>query len=199
MPDEEVEVSFLTPEEDLNLRGIYYITGLIEEGFLREIHQNILLKHIDPSWQDDIQLIINSVGGSVSEGNSFIDLLDFIRMDVRTTAMGYCASMGACLACCGSRGKRVITPNTMIMIHGTTWGVDGNRHQISAVSREMERDHDRDVKFWLKHSKYTKREEVERHFLHGHNDEFMNAEEAIKHGIFDGIVGQKKRRRRGKK
>jgi len=162
--DDKSDMSSIDPREELFKRGIYYVTEYLDTDALLEIHQDILLKHMDPSWNNDIQIIVNSVGGSVSEGNSLIDLLDYIRMDVRTTAMGFCASMGACIACCGTHGKRVITPNTSIMIHGSKWGGKGNRHDIAAVSKEMERDHERDVRFWIKHSKYTKKEEIEEVF-----------------------------------
>ena len=54
--------------------------------------------------KNHIQIIVNSVGGSVAEGMALIDLLDWVRMDIRTIAMGFCASMGTCIACCGTYG-----------------------------------------------------------------------------------------------
>jgi ATP-dependent Clp protease protease subunit len=182
--------SFESPKDELAKKGIYYITGEVDVDTLLEVHQDILLKHLNPSWNNDIQLIINSVGGSVSEGNSLIDLLDWVRMDVRTVAMGCCASMGACLACCGTHGKRIISPSASIMIHGATWGVYGTKAQIAAVSKEMEREHERDVSFWLKHSKYMTKEDIENYFLNEKHDVWMSAEEAINHGIFDLMSGQ---------
>lgn len=176
--------------DKLQQQGIYYITGQIDTNSLLEIQQDILLKHMTPSWNQDIQLIINSVGGSIPEGNAFIDLLDWIRMDVRTVAMGWCASMGACLACCGTPGKRLVSPSASIMIHGAQWGIWGTRHDIAVIAKEMEREHLREIAFWIKHSKYKTQEEIEKHFLHGTYDVFMSAQEALQHGIFDGIIGQ---------
>ena len=60
--------------EELREKGIYYITGEIVEDSLLEISQNILLKHMDPSWKEDIQLIINTVGGETAEGWAQRDL-----------------------------------------------------------------------------------------------------------------------------
>ena len=187
MFDDEDRIFSSNTDIELKRKGIYYITGEINSSSLVDIQQDILLKHLDPSWNDDIQLIINSVGGSVAEGYALIDLLEWVKMDVRTTAIGFCASMGTCIACSGTKGKRIITPNTSIMIHGTICGVEGNYNQIAAVSREMLRDHERDIKFWMKHSKYKKKVDIEKHFLHGKYDIYMEPEEAIKHGIFDGI------------
>jgi ATP-dependent protease ClpP protease subunit len=82
-----------SPSSELKKKGIYYITGEIGFNSLLDIHQDILLKHMDPKWTDDIQLIINSYGGYVAEGYSLIDLLDWVRMDVRTIAIGFCGSM----------------------------------------------------------------------------------------------------------
>lgn len=189
--DEDKDL-FSSPREKLNDRGIYYITGYIDEDELLDIHQDILLKHMDTTWQGDVQLVINSYGGLTSEGWALIDLLDWVRMDVRTIAIGYCASQGACLACCGTPGKRVIAPNTALMVHGAHWGAEGTVQQMVAVTEQMKREHDRDVRFWLKHSKYTRREDIEKIFLHGKSDVFLEAEEAVKHGIIDGIIGQPK-------
>ena len=177
---------------ELTKKGIYYIYGEIETCSLLSIHQDILLKHMDPKWNDDVQIIVNSFGGCAAEGFSLIDLLNWVRMDVRTVAIGFCGSMGACVACCGTPGKRFVTKNASIMIHGASWGADGNVHQIATVTKEMQREHERHVDFWLRHSKYSKREDIEKYFLHGRNDEYMSAEEAIRHGIFDGICGESK-------
>lgn len=174
--------------QELKDRGIYYITGQISENSLLEIHQDVLLKHLDPHWKDDIQLIINSPGGMMNEMNTLIDLLDWVRMDIHTTAIGEVASAGACLACCGTKGKRVITPNTTVMIHGPMVEVGGNKGQIVSETNEMKRVHNRMVQFWIKHSKYKTEKQIEKHFLHGKYDVFMDAEEAVKHGIFDHIT-----------
>lgn len=173
-------------------RGIYYITGMIDEDSLLLIHQDVLLKHLDPTWTDDIQLIINSPGGLVSEGHALIDLLDWVNMDVRTVGMGECASMATMLLCSGTHGKRVVTPNASLMIHGAKWEAVGSKYDIAVVSQEMNKLHQKDVEFWMQHSIYKTPEDIEKYFLHGKNDVYLSPEEALAHGIVDGIVGSKK-------
>ena len=179
-------------QEELRNKGIYYITDFIggDNNTWLEIHQDILLKHLSLKWHDDIQLIINSYGGYVSSGWALIDLLNWIRMDVRTIALGFCASQGACLACCGTIGKRIAAPNTSFMVHGARQGgVEGNVHELITIADSMVQEQERDMRFWLSQSKYRTKEEVTRYFLDG-KDHYFTAEEAFKHGIIDGIVGQ---------
>ena len=92
--EDEFEFVYTDAEDALRNAGIYYITGEIDTDSLLAIHQDILAKHIDPSWRNrEIQLVINSIGGEVSEGWMFLDLLDFVRMDVRTVGMGEICSL----------------------------------------------------------------------------------------------------------
>lgn len=176
-------------EELLKEKGIYYITGAIDENGLLDIHQDILLKHLDPKWNQDIQLIINSVGGSCSEGWALLDLLDWIKMDVRTTGLGFCASLGAVLVACGTKGKRSATRNTSFMIHGAFAGhMEGNKQQIAAQVRDFEQEYERDIRFWLEHSKFTRKQEIENNFLNG-IDKYISPEEALKFEIIDEVIG----------
>lgn len=184
------DIELFSAREELTRRGIYYIAGQIEEDSLIDMHQDILLKHLNPKWNDDIQIIVNSPGGLASEGWALIDLLDWIKMDVRTVAIGCCASMASMLASAGTPGKRIIAANTSLMIHGCSWGSFGRKADIAAVSQEMEREHEREIKFWIKNSKYSNRDEIEKYFLHGKNDQYFSAEEALEHGLFDHIAGK---------
>jgi len=180
--------SYLDSGEELTERGIYYISDHIETDTLLKIHQDILLKHLSPTWKDDVTIIINTYGGDVAETWSLIDLLRWVRMDVRTTGMGACASAGACLVACGTPGKRLVTLHTEFMIHGASGGIHGNRQQLAAGMKYMEDEHQKDIRFWMRHSKYKTKEEVEKKFLDG-QDKWMTAEEAYKHGVVDGVIG----------
>lgn len=186
-PRDDDKSFYEDPGEELHKKGIYYISGGIDPGSLLDIQQDIILKQMNPEWKDDIQVIVNSYGGDVAECWALIDLLDWIRMDVRTIAMGYCASAGACIACCGTHGKRIISPNTTIMIHGAKTGAYGDVRQIMSVSKDLQDEHQKDIRFWLKHSKYKRKDKVEEVFLKG-PDQFFTAEEALKHGIIDIIM-----------
>lgn len=175
------------PSDELMKRGIYYVMDEIDSSTIMTIHQDIILKHLDPKWRDDIQIIINSYGGTVDAGWALIDLLNWVKMDVKTVGLGVCASTAACLVACGTHGKRVISQNTTMLIHGASREAEGNIHQYVSVMKDMKDEHMRDVKFWLKHSRYETQAAVEERFLTGF-DVYLTAEEALRHGIVDAVV-----------
>src|SRR2546425_3555140 len=79
------------------------------------IAQLLFLSNDDP--KSDIQVYINSPGGSVSAGLGIIDTMRYLRCDVATTCIGMAASMGACLLAAGSKNKRAVLPNAQVMLH----------------------------------------------------------------------------------
>lgn len=178
--------------DQLRQKGIYYITGDIDNDSLLEIHQDILLKHLNPDWKDDIQVIVNSPGGSMPEGWALIDLLNWVRMDVRTIGIGFCASLGAILLASGTRGKRVISQNTAVMVHGPSiYGLQGNKQELVNAMKDVDFEYNRHVKFWTEHSNYTE-EQVKKQLLDG-QDRFYLPDEAIKLGLADIVVEYKKK------
>lgn len=194
--DEKFEIidiesnSFISEaSESLRRKGIYYITGEISVESLQDIQQDILLKHLTPTWQDDIQLIINSPGGYTDGGWAFVDLLSFIRMDVRTVGIGEICSFGSMLVACGTHGKRSVTKSTNIMIHGISGGLFGNEHQIAAMQKMFTHEANKTSNFWIEHSRYKTKEEIEKHFIKS-TDVWLTPEEALNHGIIDGIIGK---------
>lgn len=182
------DIDTFDPEFELRRRGIYYITGMIEAGGLVELHQDILLKHLDRTWNHPIQLIINSPGGDVSEGSMFIDLLDWVRMDIHTIGMGECQSLATCILAAGTKGKRSATKNCILMAHGAwvSGFIEGSRHEVAARTRWLDIEHAQAVDFWIRNSKYKTRAQVEKHFLG--IDCFMSADEALEHGIIDHVI-----------
>lgn len=193
------EIMLSEPNDILRNNGIYYITGEIDVGSLLAIQQDILVKHLNPQWNNDIQLIINSTGGETAEAWALVDLLNFIRMDVRTIGLGCCASMGAILLASGTPGKRLIAPNTSVMIHGAFLaGFGGNTQQMATVMKDISQEFERHLQFWTTHSKYKTKGEIEKHFLDGF-DKFMTAEEALGHGVVDLMVSTKPVAKKGKR
>ena len=118
------------------------------------IAQLLFLSGEDP--EKDIQLYINSPGGSITAGMAIYDTMQYIKNDVQTLCIGQAASMGAFLLMAGKKGKRFALPNARILIHqplimggGIEWTGDGDRHPCArdpADSRADEQDHRRRIR-----------------------------------------------------
>lgn len=184
----KLAASGISDEDFLRKSGIYYIFGEIKEGSLQPLHQNILLKHyIGPKhFRGDLTFLINSPGGDVDETNSLLDLIKNIRLQVRTVGFGKCMSAAAMLLAAGTKGKRIVGPSTTIMIHPYAWGVYGKHHELVAHRHPQDEAYSQMLNFWMTHSKYKNRKEVEKYLLRK-EDTFLTAKEALKHGIIDAI------------
>src|SRR5438552_1696331 len=139
----------------------------------------------------DLNLYINSPGGSVTAGLAIYDTMQFLTCDVTTYCLGMAASMGAVLLCAGTKGKRFALPNSDIMIHQVSGGAQG---QASDVERQV------DYMFKLKKrlikiiSQHTGKSE-EQVRLDSDRDYYMSAAEARDYGLVDEVI---KSRRKGK-
>jgi ATP-dependent Clp protease protease subunit len=185
--DEEFEFVYTDSEDYLRNNGIYYITGEIGEDSLLGYHQDILAKHLDKRWKNkDIQLIINSIGGEVPEGWMLIDLMDYVRMDIRTVGMGEICSLGTMLVAAGTPGKRSVSANCALMVHGFSMSnMKGTRQDLVDTMGFVEREHEREIQFWERNSKLS-RDDVEKLFLDG-RDHYFTPHEALELGIVDEV------------
>ena len=146
------------------------------------VSQLLFLESEDPG--KDIQMYINSPGGSVSAGMSIYDTMQFIKCDVSTICMGMAASMGAFLLAGGTPGKRLALPHSTIMIHQPSGGAQGQATEIQIVADRIQ---------------YTKRmlnellaanthQPLEKIAADTERDYYMSAEEAKNYGLIDAVV-----------
>ena len=147
------------------------------------IAQMLYLQQEDP--ERDVQLYINSPGGSISAGMAIYDTMQYIKNDVMTLCVGQAASMAALLLSAGSPRKRLALPNSRILIHQPSMGgLSGEATDIDIHAREILRIREITNHLLSKHSgqKLEKVEkDVERDFI-------MNAQEAKEYGIIDEII-----------
>lgn len=139
----------------------------------------------------DIQLYINSPGGSVSAGFAIYDTMQYIRCDVSTVCIGMAASFGAFLLAGGTKGKRFALPNAEIMIHQPAIhgnGVQGQATDIQIVSEKMQRSKQRLNRILAQNTGKTE-EEIKRDT---ERDNYMSAQEALEYGIIDKIFNQER-------
>ena len=149
------------------------------------VAQLLFLEAQDPD--KDINLYINSPGGSVSAGLAIYDTMNFIKCDVSTTCIGMAASMGAFLLSSGAKGKRYALPNSEIMIHQPLGGARGQASDI-----KIHADHILKTRSRLNNilSKNTGKslEEIERDT---ERDNFLSADEAAEYGLVDKVIDKR--------
>ena len=132
----------------------------------------------------DIQLYINSPGGSVSAGLAIYDTMRLIRCDVSTICLGMAASMGAFLLAAGTKGKRFALPNSEIMIHQPSGGAQGQATDISIHANHILRVKDK-LNQILSERTGQPLDVVKRDT---ERDNFMTAQEALEYGLIDKVI-----------
>lgn len=132
----------------------------------------------------DIQLYINSPGGSVTAGMAIYDTMQFVKCDVSTICIGMAASMGAFLLASGAKGKRIALPNSEIMIHQPLGGAQGQASDI-----KIQAEHILKIKDKLNRILSEKTgQPLERVIIDTDRDNYMSAQEAMEYGLIDKVV-----------
>lgn len=146
------------------------------------IAQMLLLQMEDP--KKDIQLYINSPGGSVTDGMAIYDTMRFLSCDIKTYCMGQAASMATVLVAAGTEGKRFALPHSRLMIHQPSGGATGQTSDISIAAREILRWRETLNEILSEHSGQPK----ERIAKDSDRDFYMTAPEAREYGIVDHVI-----------
>lgn len=134
----------------------------------------------------DINLYINSPGGSVTAGMAIYDAMQFIRPDVCTIVMGQACSMGSLLAQSGAKGKRMILPNARHMIHQPSGGARGQATDMEIQVREILEMKKNLTNIYVKHNSMNKTyEELAKDM---ERDYFMSAQQALEYGLVDRVL-----------
>lgn len=132
----------------------------------------------------DIQLYINSPGGSVTAGMAIYDTMRYIKCDVATICVGMAASMGAFLLSSGTKGKRMALPNAEIMIHQPSAGTQGQITDMAIHLKRLERIKNRTNQILAENTGKT----VEEMTAICERDFYMTAQESLQYGIIDRII-----------
>lgn len=161
---------------------IVLLSGEIDDHLANVIVAQLL--YLDSISQDDINLYINSVGGSVTAGMAIYDTMNYIKSDVKTICVGLAASMGAFLLSSGEKGKRFALPNAEVLIHQPLGGASGQASEIKIVA-----DHILKTRAKLNHilSNNTG-QSLEKIEKDTDRDYYMSSEEALNYGIIDKIL-----------
>lgn len=152
------------------------------------IAQMLFLEAQDP--EKDIQLYINSPGGSITAGFAIYDTMQYIKCDVSTICIGLAASFGAFLLAGGAKGKRIALPNAEIMIHQPAIhgnGVQGQATDIKIVSDHIQRSKQRLNRILAENTGKS----IEEISIDTERDNYMSAEEALRYGLIDRIIDKR--------
>ena len=146
------------------------------------VAQLLFLAAEDPN--KDINLYINSPGGSVTAGFAIFDTMNYITSDVSTICVGMAASMGAFLLSAGTKGKRYALPNSEVMIHQPLGGAQGQATEIAIAAKHILKTRDK-LNHILSERSGQPLEKIEQDT---ERDNFMSAEEAVAYGLIDQVV-----------
>ena len=146
------------------------------------IAQILFLQSEDP--KKDINVYINTPGGSVTSGLAIYDTMQFVKPDIATYCVGQAASMGALLLAAGTKGKRFALPHARIMIHQPWGGVQGAAEDIHIQAKEILRLRDKINELIAKHTNQP----LEKVRKDNDRDYFMSAEESKEYGIIDEVI-----------
>lgn len=167
-------------------RIIFMGTGINDQVANIVQAQLLFLESADAS--KDIQIYINSPGGSVYAGLGIYDTMQFIKPDVATICTGIAASMAAVLLCAGHEGKRSGLPHSRVMIHQPLSGAQGQASDIEIAAKEVLKIKDELYEIISKHSGQT----FEKVYEDSDRDYWMKAEEAKAYGMIDEILVREK-------
>lgn len=146
------------------------------------VAQLLFLEAEDP--ERDINIYINSPGGSITAGMAIYDTMQFIKNDVTTICVGQCASMGALLLTAGAKGKRFALPHSRILIHQPSGGASGQATDVRIMAEEILRMREMTSRLIAQHSGQSF-EQVE---LDVERDRIMSPEQAKEYGLIDEVI-----------
>ena len=169
----------------LNDRIIFLADEVNDATASLVVAQLLYLEAQDPD--KDIDLYINSPGGSISAGMAIYDTMNFIKCDVSTICIGMAASMGAFLLSAGAKGKRIALPNSEIMIHQPLGGMQGQASDIKIHAEHIIRIKEKMNRILAENTGKS----YEQVCLDTDRDNYLSAKEALEYGIIDKVIDKR--------
>lgn len=165
---------------------IVFLAGTINDiGANSIIAQMLFLASQDP--KKDIQLYINTPGGSVTAGMAIYDTMQYVKCPISTVCVGLAGSMGATLLAAGAKGKRFALPNSQILLHQVAGGVTGEAIEIEITAKQIIKIKERLNNILAKHTGQP----LEKISKDTDRDFYLTAEEAKEYGIIDEVIKTK--------
>tara|TARA_B100000809_G_C14865015_1_gene433343 strand:- start:37 stop:615 length:579 start_codon:yes stop_codon:yes gene_type:complete len=188
MTEEEREVhapEVGAPKIELLAKGIIVFMGDVTVETMSPLIDWILAENLKTKKQKELTLGICSPGGDLNACFALIDVMKGSKIPIRTIGLGMIASCGLLMFITGTKGKRILTPNTSILSHQYSWGSDGKEHELFAKVKELELTTERMINHYKKCTGLTEKD-IRKHLLPAH-DVWLGAKEAKKLGICDKV------------
>jgi ATP-dependent Clp protease protease subunit len=165
---------------------VIFITGPIEDHMANLVVAQLLFLEAE-NPEKDINIYINSPGGSVTSGMSIYDTMSYIKPDISTLCIGQASSMGAILLTGGTEGKRFALPNSRIMIHQPLGGFQGQATDIEIHAQEILKIRTKLNEILSHHSG----KDIDKVSQDTERDNFMSGDEAVKYGLIDKVIDKR--------
>ena len=165
---------------------VIFITGPIEDHMANLVVAQLLFLEAE-NPEKDINIYINSPGGSVTSGMSIYDTMSYIKPDISTLCIGQASSMGAILLTGGTKEKRFALPNSRIMIHQPLGGFQGQATDIEIHAQEILKIRTKLNEILSQHSG----KDIDKVTQDTERDNFMSGEEAVKYGLIDKVIDKR--------
>lgn len=169
----------------LNTLGAHLLFGEVNTTSVYQAVNFIIKSNFVFDHDTQLTMIVNSPGGSVSDGFALIDVMETSRLDITTVGIGQVASMGVLIVSAGTKGKRVITKNTEIMAHQFSTMVYGKYHELVASQKYHEQLEKMFIKHFMKHTTMTEKQVKD--IMFSPTDRWLTPAEAKKYGICDEV------------
>lgn len=174
---------------DKVLNSFALLMSDIDDDSAKEIIQWIIESNFSEENPDILNLIICSPGGTLSSAFAIIDVMKSSHIPIRTIGLGQIASAGLMIFMSGTKGMRVLTPNTSIMSHAWSGGSLGKSHELFAIGKEFGLTNQRMISHYIKHTGLKEKDVLK--YLLPPQDVYLDADEALKLGLCDGIANLK--------
>jgi len=185
-PDKS-SIEYASPGEALVDHGIYVLIDNIDADSVRPVIEWILHEnHVRKKKYKELLLMICSDGGNLEQAFALIDVMRSSRVAIKTVGLGSIASAGLMIFLAGTRGRRVLTPNTSILSHQFAWGTSGKAHELFATVKEFQLTEQRMIQHYQTATGLD--DDTIRKVLLPPQDVYLSADEALKYGICDEVA-----------
>jgi ATP-dependent Clp protease protease subunit len=187
MATEKEPVVYETPGQALNDHGMYVLMADIDSESIKPVIEWILHEnHVRKRRRKELLLMICSDGGSLEDAFALIDVMRSSAIPIKTVGLGSIASAGLCIFIAGTKGRRILTPNTSILSHQFAWGSAGKAHELFATVKEFELCQQRMINLY-KDSTGLDDDTIKKVLLPP-QDVYLSAEEALEYHICDHVA-----------